>query len=141
MQNKIIQYTFIAGFILIGFSVFYYYVIALPQKNKMMLEQQQAEFEYKKLQDSKKEAQQVKEQERIKLDEANKKTLLENCFKLAEQEHKRNIDYFVKIFNENCANPDGWTQECHDAFNDSFAKYEKEEKEDREECYKRYPQK
>ena len=141
MQNKIIQYTVIIGVVLISFSVFYYYVIALPQKDKMILEQQQTEFEYKKQQDTKEETQQLEKQTILEQEEENRKTLLENCLEFAKQEHKRKIDNFAEIFNENCVNPNGWTQECHDAFNDSLEKYENEEKQDKEECYKKYPQK
>lgn len=115
-MDKSIKFIAIGAMALISFSVFYYFVIFLPSKERMTLEQKRSEFLF-----------QENEKQTNKL-------MLDAC--LADA-----LDSYNTTWNSNCRNSgiDRRGDGCALPHNvaDSLNEYYKQTK---DECYKKYPQ-
>ncbi len=72
----------------------------------------------------------------------NNNILIENCLNTAKYELERKKASAMDFTNEECISKKETTQsECIRAFLEALNRYENEEKQARDECYKKYPQK
>ena len=168
--DKIIKLSIVASVLLIGFSLFYYLVIFLPQKEQNRIDLQKQE---RLVEENEKQAK-IKQQKNKEIEEQKEKEEAErnltNCLTDAE-------DSYYKSWNEMCKRLGKLSKECEEIlFADNYFDYlkkhpefqsenslklfmkkqnecscllpsnhadtfDKRLQEDKNECYKKYPQK
>lgn len=118
-MDKAVKISIIAGVLIVSLSFAYYLVLFLPQKEQGRMEVEKAEMEMQKA-----------ESERIDRVKTANSELLALCMAQAEDEY---ISY-AKL--NGTVNKDGtiW------ADNDVWDRAEKNRKEEKEICFKKYPQ-
>jgi len=107
--NKLIKGILTFSLLLIAFTLFYYFVIFLPQKERIKIELQQQE-------------------------QWERTYALDDCLTRVEEERARLFSLNIG----NCNRASGFDFDCMTELSDNSDKWEKEKK---EECFKRYPQK
>lgn len=128
--DKIFKLGILLVILLAGFSIFYYFVIFLPQKEEAKLElQKEASLREALIEQQKLDLQQ-EEQENAKKELTTQRALLNYCLNTAEESGKNALEAVC---------PSGTCKEGTDiSFFQTLDQYIKEMK---AECYKKYPQK
>jgi len=103
--DKILKLAIVAGIILVGFSVFYYYVIFLPQKERVKVEREQQEQVVEELKE-----QREKEEARLSLD---------TCIANAEERYSDQ-------WNRECKARGELTSRCLSLYEMTFKEYQEE---------------
>jgi len=86
-MNKGIQVAIIVTLLLIGFSVFYHFVIFLPKQAELKRAEQ-----YQHRQEQQKLADQHRQEQQKLADQHNKETQLSSCLNTAEEQYQSNWD-------------------------------------------------
>lgn len=119
MLNKVIKVSIIAGVLIIGFSVLYYFTIFLPSKERARLEQQ------------------ARDNKERKFNAIN----LDLCLEEAEQIDSKNRKIISEL-GKSCENKTTLNERlgCWEGVNQSFDKADITLQQDKNNCFKRYPQ-
>ena len=118
MLNKVIKLSIIAGVLIIGFSVLYYFTIFLPSKERARLEQQ------------------ARDNKERKFNAIN----LDRCLEEAEQIHSEKLKNILEL-GKSCENKTTLDlKRCWEGVNEALYYVDIELQQERNNCFKRYPQ-
>lgn len=129
-SNTLVSLSLVVAIFLIGFSIFYYLVIFLPQKERRAQETKaQEQIPQALLENIKQEA----KENQANNTQTRQLTLLDECLNRAKTEKARVTEELIKW--AGVENKDG-KYDLTGAFDGINKQYEQ----DREECFRKYPQ-